>query len=315
MPTGFNIWKIHIYYYGIILMFGALAGAWLASTEARRKEQNTDIVWDGFLWVLIGGIIGARLWHILTPPPSMTERGITTLYYLTHPLDAINIRNGGLGIPGAVLGGALALYLFCRRRQIDFRMWVDIAAPGVALGQAIGRWGNFFNQELYGRPSNLPWAIFIDPQYRVPGFENFEYFHPLFLYESLWNLGMMGLLLWLGRRLKDRLLPGDLFLVYLIGYPIGRFFLEFLRLDSSQIAGINANQTLMLLVVIASSGIIFWRHRKLEPEIETIEQGGITEKKSVKGSPASETESDTPPEESPITNGESDEKDTEDRST
>ena len=169
MPAGFNIGPLFIYYYGIILMLGALAGAWLASVEARRKGQNTDLVWDAFFWVLIGGILGARIWHILTPPPSMVERGITTLYYLTHPLDAINIRNGGLGIPGAVIGGVIALLWFCRRKKLNPLLWLDIAAPGLALGQAIGRWGNYFNQEVYGQPTTLPWGIFLDPAYRSPG--------------------------------------------------------------------------------------------------------------------------------------------------
>lgn len=262
MPTGFNIGPLFIHFYGIILMTGALAGALLADREARRRGQNNEIIWDAFVWALIGGIIGARVWHILTPPPSMVAQGITTLYYLSHPLDAINIRQGGLGIPGAIIGGALALYFFCRRRKINFLMLVDIAAPGLALGQAIGRWGNFVNQEVYGAPTNLPWAIFIDPQHRVQGFQQFERFHPLFLYESLWNLANMALLLWLGRRYVKNLQHGDIFLVYLIVYPIGRFLLEFLRLDSSQVAGINANQTVMLIVALAASVILYLRRRR-----------------------------------------------------
>ena len=139
--------------------------------------------------------------------------------------------------------------------------WLDILAPGLALGQAIGRWGNFFNQELYGAPTNLPWAIYIDPQHRLPGFENQAYYHPTFLYESLWDLGNMALLLWLSRRFKDRLKTGDIFLVYLIVYAFGRFMLEFLRLDSSQLGGINANQTFMVVVLVVSSVFLVWRHR------------------------------------------------------
>jgi phosphatidylglycerol:prolipoprotein diacylglycerol transferase len=151
-------------------------------------------------------------------------------------------------------------------------MWADIAAPGVALAQAIGRWGNFFNQELYGKPSNLPWAIYIDPANRVPGYENYSTFQPLFLYESLWNLLNMGLLLWLERRFPDKLKEGDLFLTYLIGYPIGRFFLEFLRLDSPRFGTININQTIMLIVIVVASFLLYWRHRKrtpTEPEPES----------------------------------------------
>jgi phosphatidylglycerol---prolipoprotein diacylglyceryl transferase len=261
MPTGFHIGPIPVYYYGIILMIGALAGAWLASLEARRRGQNTDIVWDGLIWVLIGGILGARIWHILTPPPSMVALGITTGWYLTHPLDMISTWNGGLGIPGAVIGGVVALYLFCRRRKISFLVWTDIAAPGLALGQAIGRWGNYVNQELYGAPSNLPWAIRIDAAHRLPGYPNFETYHPIFLYESLWSLMNMAVLLWLGRRHSDRLKSGDLFLIYLIIYPVGRFLLEFLRLDASRVAGLNANQTIMAVVALAATSILIWRHR------------------------------------------------------
>ena len=265
MPTGFSIGPLFIHFYGIILMTGALAGALLAVREAKRRGQSSDLVWDGFIWVLIGGIIGARIWHILTPPPSHVAQGITTMYYLTHPLDAINIRNGGLGIPGAIIGGAIALYWFCKRSKIDYLMWVDIAAPGLALGQAIGRWGNFVNQEVYGAPTNLPWAIYIDPIHRIQGFQDFETFHPLFLYESIWNLANMALLLWIGHRFAKGLKNGDIFLVYLIGYPLGRFFLEFLRLDASEVAGLNANQTVMLVVVIAASITLFLRWRKNPP--------------------------------------------------
>ncbi|MDD5466959.1 MAG: prolipoprotein diacylglyceryl transferase [Anaerolineales bacterium] len=146
MSTGFQIGPLFIRYYGIILMLGALAGAWLADREARRRGQDNELVWDALVWVLIGGILGARLWHILTPPPSMVAQGITTAYYLTHPLDALAIWRGGLGIPGAVIGGVLALYLYCRKRKVSFLMWIDIVSPSLALGQAIGRWGNFVNQ-------------------------------------------------------------------------------------------------------------------------------------------------------------------------
>jgi phosphatidylglycerol:prolipoprotein diacylglycerol transferase len=269
---GIQIGRYTIFYYGIIIMIGAIAAALLAAYEARRRGQSSDVVWDGLVWVLIGGIIGARIWHILTPPASMVEAGITTRFYLTHPLDAINIRAGGLGIPGAVIGGVFALYIFTRRRNLDFAFWLDIVAPALALGQAIGRFGNFFNQELYGSPSDLPWAITIDPLYRLPGYENQATYHPLFLYEALWNLGIVILLLWLGRKYQDRLINGDLFLIYLIAYPVGRFLLEFLRLDPAQLGRININQTLMLLVAIISAGVFIWRHlRRGEAAPEPVE--------------------------------------------
>ena len=260
-----------IYYYGIILMSGALAGAWLASREVARRGYDPEMVWDLLIWLVVGAIVGARLWHVFTPSPSSIAEGITTQYYLTHPFDLINLRNGGLGIPGAVIGGAVALYFYVRRnKKIVFAEWVDIVAPGLALGQAIGRWGNFFNQELYGAPTDLPWKIFIDPQHRLAGFQNVAYYHPLFLYESLWNLANMFFLIWITRRFKDVLKTGDVFLVYLVTYPTARFLLEFLRLDSSQLGGINANQTFSGIVAVVAVAALIWRHRKTSKTVEPV---------------------------------------------
>lgn len=247
-------------FYGMIIMFGAVAGGFLATREARRRNVDPEQVWDLMIWLVIGGVIGARLWHVFTPPPSSLASGISTLYYLQNPLDILAIWKGGLGIPGAVIGGAVALYFYIRRYGGSYPIWMDIVAPALALGQAIGRWGNYFNQELYGAPTSLPWAIFIDPVHRLAGFEQYETFHPLFLYESLWSFGNMALLLWFSRRFADRLKPGDVFLVYLLVYPLGRFLLDFLRLDASMLGGVNANQTFMLVVMVASLAVLAWRH-------------------------------------------------------
>jgi phosphatidylglycerol:prolipoprotein diacylglycerol transferase len=141
-------------------------------------------------------------------------------------------------------------------------MMLDYTAPAVALAQAIGRWGNYVNQELYGPPTNLPWGIFIRPENRLPGYEAYTTFHPLFLYESLWNLGLALFLLWLWQRFKGRLLPGDLFLVYLIGYPLGRFLLEFIRIDYVPSFGLNFNQAVSLLTALASGVALYIRHRR-----------------------------------------------------
>jgi len=269
MPNGFNIGPIYIYFYGIIIMLGALAGAWLASFEARRRAEPHERVWDALPWAVIGGVVGARLWPIFTPPASMGQQGLTVEYYLTHPLDALATRNGGLGIPGAIIGGAIALFFFTRYYHLNFPTWTDIVAPGLALGQAIGRWGNFFNQELYGAPSDLPWAIPIDPQYRLPGFENVARFHPLFLYESLWNLANVFFLLWLARRFEKQLKPGDIFLTYLVTYPFGRFCLEFLRLDPVWVNGLNLNQTIMLGCFLVAGAVLVFRHRLSPPATDT----------------------------------------------
>jgi phosphatidylglycerol---prolipoprotein diacylglyceryl transferase len=258
MPEGFFIGQFEIKFYGIILMLGAVAGAFLASREAKRRGYEPEIVWDLMIYLLIGGIIGARLWHIFTPPPSS---GVTTEWYLTHPLDALNIRKGGMGIPGAVIAGVIVMYFYARRHGLGFTDWLDIGAPGLALGQGIGRWGNFFNQELYGAPTTLPWKIFIDPEHRLVDYSDVEYYHPLFLYEAIWNIGNMFLLLWISRRYADWLKSGDLFLIYLIVYPVGRFLLDFLRLDASIVAGLNINQTVMAVVAVGATLALVLRHR------------------------------------------------------
>jgi len=273
MPQGFYVGPLFIHFYGIILMTGALVAAWLASRLASRYGQNPDVVWDMFPWLLVAGVIGARLWHVLTPPASMQDRGLGVNYYFSNPIEILNFRAGGLGIPGAVIGGALALYIYCRRNKINFGIMVDMIAPGLALAQAIGRWGNFVNQELYGQPSTLPWAITIDPAYRLPAYQNIATYHPLFLYECIWNLMNMGLLLWMGKRLSNLLRPGDIFLTYLIVYPVGRFFLEFLRLDPSPVSGLNINQSLMAVTAIAAGITLLFRlrNRSSAPEFELIE--------------------------------------------
>ena len=259
---GIHLGPLYIRFYGMLLMGGVVAAAYLADREAQRRKLNSDFLWDSLFWMVIGGIVGARLWHVLTPPPSMVEAGITTQYYLTHPLEALAVWRGGLGIPGAVVGGALALYLLCRRRNQDFVTWLDAIAPALALGQAIGRWGNYVNQEVYGAPTDVPWAITIDPQFRLPEFADQATYHPIFLYESLWSLATMFFLLWLARNYGKRLKSGDVFLVYLISYPVIRILLDFLRLDASEVAGFNANQTLMAIVLVAAAATLFLRHRK-----------------------------------------------------
>jgi phosphatidylglycerol---prolipoprotein diacylglyceryl transferase len=261
MVEEFQIGPLTVRFYGLILMSGVVAAAVLSYFLAKRRKLDTEIVLDSLTWVVIGGVIGARIWHILTPPASMVEQGITTLYYLTHPLAALAIWQGGLGIPGAVAGGALAFYLYARKRGLSFGIWADIFAPGLALGQAIGRWGNFVNQEVYGAPTNLPWAITIDPEHRLPEFMDIATYHPLFLYESLFNLINMALLLWIQRRYSEKHKPGDIFLTYLVTYPVFRFFMEFLRLDRSYVGGINANQTMMLMIAALSAGWLVWRHK------------------------------------------------------
>jgi phosphatidylglycerol:prolipoprotein diacylglycerol transferase len=194
----------------------------------------------------------------------MEAIGLTTEYYLTNPLEILQVWKGGLGIPGAVAGGMFGLYIYTRRAKLNFAEWADLAAPGVALGQAVGRWGNYVNQEVYGQPTALPWGLAIDAPYRLPGFTDPALrFHPLFLYESIGNLLICLALLYLARRLAGWLKPGDLLLIYMICYPMLRFGLEFIRLDSSELAGVNANQFLMAIVAVGAGLWLAQRHRRL----------------------------------------------------
>ena len=278
MSDGFYIGPVNIYYYGVIIMLGALAALWLAIREAKYRELDSEIVWDVVPWLLIAGIIGARLWHVLTPSKSM---GAGIDYYFSNPIEILKIRKGGLGIPGGILGGIIALIIYCRKKKLNFFTWADIIVPGVALAQAIGRWGNFINQELYGSPTDLPWAIHIDEANRLPEYMRYETYHPMFLYESLWNLMNMFLLLVLERQYKDKLLPGDLLFTYLIVYPLGRFLLEFMRLDTSLVGGVNINQLTMLVVMVFAIVMLIIRHRKHTKMMEQENSGEIEEEAKV----------------------------------
>lgn len=233
--------------------------AWLE--EAPWRIWNPEYVWNGIIICLILGLIGARLYHVFTPSPSMAALGIESARdYFQNPQLLFNLRNGGLGIYGGLAGGALGLFYFTWRNRLPLLPWADMAAVGVALGQGFGRWGNFMNQELYGRPTNVPWAIFIDPVHRLQSFADFSYFHPAFLYESLWNFLTFGLLMLLWRR-RRKLLAGEMTAVYLIMYAIGRTLLETVRLDSRVVSlgGVQlplAWATLVSLLVALS--MVLW---------------------------------------------------------
>ncbi len=269
MIDGFYIGTFFVHFYGIILMSGALAGGWLASREAKRRGHDPDVIWDLLIYLIIGGVIGARLWHVFTPAESALVMDPATGQLVNpyfaggsiHIVDILNVRSGGLGIPGAVIGGALALFLYTRKHGLDFLEWADIAAPSLALGQAIGRFGNFFNQELYGAPTDLPWKLYIDPSHRHPAFASVEYYHPLFAYEAIFNLLNLFLLMWVTRKYEGRSKKGDILLIYLIFYPVVRFSLEFLRLDPAMVGSININQTFMAVIAIFAAATLVWRHR------------------------------------------------------
>ncbi|HUW96317.1 MAG TPA: prolipoprotein diacylglyceryl transferase [Anaerolineae bacterium] len=251
-----------IYWYGVIVVICILVGAFVTSIEASRRGENPDHIWNGLILVIIFGLIGARLYHVISSPQGLV-RGFD--YYLQHPVEIFMIRQGGLGIFGAIAGGVLAVYIYARWQKLNFLTWIDIAAPGLALGQAIGRWGNFFNQELYGYPTTVPWGIPIDLRFRLPQFANLPEttrFHPTFLYESLWSLVAFVILMYVARRFGDRLLKGDVFLVYCILYPLGRFLVELQRPDAWMLGPLAAAQAISLLIMLAAVAILVYRHRR-----------------------------------------------------
>ena len=279
-PIAFQIGPLTIYWYGLLIATGALVGAYLASLEARRRGLNPDHVWNGLVVCLILGLIGARLYHVISSPAGGAQGWS---YYRENPLDIIRfwqdgrlVGISGLGIYGAIVGGLLGLYLYTRFAGLKFLQWADIGAPGLAMGQAIGRWGNYFNQELYGNPTNLPWGIPIDQAHRLPQFRDLPpdaRFHPTFLYESLWNLLTVGVLLYVARRFDKKLYDGDILLVYGILYPLGRFLIEFQRPDAWRIAGIPTAQILAVIAIAVCGGLLFYRHRWRRPAAEPAPEG------------------------------------------
>jgi phosphatidylglycerol---prolipoprotein diacylglyceryl transferase len=252
-----------IYWYGILIVCGALAGAWIATIEAKRRNIDPDHIWNALLGALILGVIGARLYHVVSSPNGTT---IGWDYYMQNPMEILNFRQGGLGIYGAVLGGVLAVYLYARYAKLNFLTMIDIAVPGLFIGQAIGRWGNFFNQELYGFPTDLPWGIPIDAAHRLPLFADLTKFpvettrfHPTFLYESLWNLGCAILVLYVARKWANEK-PGDMFLLWGMLYGLGRFLVEFQRPDAWLISGIATAQLIGLGLMVVCGVMLMYRH-------------------------------------------------------
>ncbi len=252
-----------IYWYGILIVVGALAGAFIATRLARQRSIDPDHVWNALLAALILGVIGARAYHVISSPAGSN---IGLSYYIENPLEILNFRQGGLGIYGAVAGGVLGLYLYARWAKVNFLQLLDIGAPGLAFGQAIGRWGNFFNQELYGFPTTLPWGIPIDLAHRLPMFADVSQFPvetarftPTFLYESLFDAAMGVLLVVIARR-WTREKNGDLFLLWGILYGVGRFLTEFERPDAWTISGIATAQLIGIALVVICGVVLAYRH-------------------------------------------------------
>jgi len=252
-----------IHWYGLLIVSGVLLGALYAAWWAKQDSENPEHVWNALTLAIILGIVGARLYHVFSDP----EGGMVGWsYYRQHPIEILYIWQGGLGIYGAVIGGVLGVAIYAWQVGLRPLKWLDYGAPGLALGQAIGRWGNFINQELYGPPTDLPWGLRIDPQHRIIPYNDLTkyppdtLFHPTFLYESLWCLLLFIVLAVIARKLKDRLLEGDILLGYVIGYPLGRFFLEYLRPDAWMVGPIAAAQLFAIISVLAGTTLLVVRH-------------------------------------------------------
>ncbi|HEY89116.1 MAG TPA: prolipoprotein diacylglyceryl transferase [Thermoflexia bacterium] len=253
-----------VHWYGLLIVTGIMLAATSAAHLARNAKEDPDHIWDMLLIVIIFGVIGARAYHVFSRPAGGL---IGWDYYQQNPLQALYIWNGGLGIYGAVLGGALGMFIYTRWHKLAPLKWLDCAAPGVALGQAIGRWGNYINRELYGPPTELPWGLRIPAAHRIMPYNDMtQYppetlFHPTFLYESLAALTLFLILFWLGTKQSARLKSGDILIGYLVGYAIIRFFTEMLRPDAWQMGSLAAAQVFSLIII--GLGAIFFalRHR------------------------------------------------------
>ncbi len=263
-PLIFQIGPLSIRWYGLLIAIAVLVGVSLSSRLARARAIDPLLISDLVVWLVIAAVPSARLYYVL----------FEWRQYASNPSEILAIWHGGIAIHGAILGGTAAALLFARLKRVSFWSLADVIAPSLALGQAIGRWGNFFNSEAFGDPTNLPWKLYIPPQQRPSQFWDQAYFHPTFLYESLWNLAVAGLLLWWFRR-RPAPKSGSVFCLYAIAYSSGRFWIEGLRTDSLMLGPLKIAQ-LVSLGAIALGGFGLWwlygRRRPL-PDVIALPQG------------------------------------------
>lgn len=253
-----GVGPLQINAYGVMIALGVVAATWLASRRLVRAGNGTaDDMQSIAVWAVIGGLIGARFYHVVTDWQLFSDD------LARIPM----VWKGGLGIPGGLLGGAIGGVFVVRRRGLDVAATLTAVAPAIPLAQSIGRWGNWWNQELYGRATSLPWALEISDSNLPAGVASGTTFHPTFLYESLWTLALCGALLLIDRHVRLR--PGRLFAVYLAGYFAGRFFIEGLRIDPAhEFAGLRLNQWVAAAVVISSILYLIIDRVRLGPPID-----------------------------------------------
>lgn len=250
--------NIAVHWYGLLMAIGVFTAGAVTAVGVRRRGEDPEYVWDGLIWAIPAGIIGARLWYVA----NVTLGGND--YYLMNPVRIVQIWEGGLHFYGAVLIGGLAAYVYFRVNNLDFLLLLDAVAPALLIAQAIVRPANYINQELYGPPTELPWGIRIDAAHRIPPWTDLSRFpvettrfHPTFAYEMIWNILAAALLLWMARRLFARLKPGVLFAGWLLLEGVGRFWLEWFRPDQPRLAGTGISYSRIVAALMAVVGIIW----------------------------------------------------------
>lgn len=249
---------ISLHWYGLFVVSGILATLLVTVELAKKFNISSDKVYNAGFYIIIFGLIGARVYSVFLDLP----------YYLQNPLHIFAVWQGGLAIHGGLIGAGLAIWLITKKSNSSFWTWADIAVPGAALGQAIGRWGNYFNQEIFGTPTDRSWGIPIDMANRPAQYLSSQYFHPTFLYESILNIINFVILLLLFKLLlnKDYKLKtgsGIIFLIYLINYSIIRFSMEFLRTDvMPEFFGLRVSALVSLVIIIGSLGVLILRLKK-----------------------------------------------------
>lgn len=231
--------------YALSILLGIVIAVWLTTRRMKARGQDPELVYDITLWAVPFGIIGGRLYHVISSPRAYFGEG-------GNPIKALYIWEGGLGIWGAIALGAVGAWIGCRRAGVKFSTFADAVAPGLLIAQATGRLGNWFNQELFGGPTTAPWGLEIDDAHMPPGFESGTLFHPTFLYELVWCLAAAFLLLYLDRKLKFR--PMQMFFLYVAIYTLGRLWIEMLRIDEAEmVLGLRLNVWTSLLVLLGGT--------------------------------------------------------------
>ena len=255
-PIALQFGPLRMYWYGILIGSALLVGVNLSTWLAERRKMDPDMVADLAFALVLGALPGARIYYVL----------FQWRDYVGRPEKMIAIWEGGIAIHGAILGGMLAGWAFARWRKISFWALTDIVVPSLILGQAIGRWGNFFNSEAYGAPTDLHWKLLIPPDRRMSGFESIAYYHPTFLYESLWNLGVFGLVMLLVLKFGQRLKPGMLFCFYAVAYSGGRLWIEGLRTDSLMAGPLKMAQLVSLVGIVLGALGLWWFSKMENPQ-------------------------------------------------